>query len=514
MGGCASSAPQGGSDFHDDYLLAKKLGEGSFAQVFLCKERFSKDPDSKLAVKVLDVTGNASARKDARKEAQLWQKIADGPNVVQLLSFSEDKRFCYLVMEKCHCTVLQAFLEFDDIGEKELSHCFRGMIEALQFIHSREIVHRDVKPDNFLLQADTGFSKDSVVKLCDFGLAAALPRKKPAGKSLASIAKSSGLTNVCGTAPYMAPEMLTPEKGGYDTAVDMWSMGVAGYLMMFGEFPYRPAKTGSKEMMEAIKANKPPSYKAKPGFPQPSNAACSFVQHLLKRGPYHRPDAEMALRHEFISDVKKPVWYGSDVDPKSISDSPTLPGCIRSDHRKQSFHQTLVVAQDIANKMEHYKVQGGDVVRFPSPDIKQNFENALMEMQREKAASLRPGKRTMSDPSEKLRSSITSLHLPQLSHSDTLRRTTRLSTHSGSFYKLGKEGQEEGMPTMSTFCDSEDAQSHTPSFEDAKSDASTDYALLTAPGAWKCVSEKDPMSPGYRVSQSSPGRRPTPMQSL
>eukprot|EP00746_Dinoflagellata_sp_MGD_P126938 gnl/MRDRNA2_/MRDRNA2_61640_c0_seq1.p1 gnl/MRDRNA2_/MRDRNA2_61640_c0~~gnl/MRDRNA2_/MRDRNA2_61640_c0_seq1.p1 ORF type:complete len:514 (-),score=120.92 gnl/MRDRNA2_/MRDRNA2_61640_c0_seq1:241-1782(-) len=505
MGGCASSAPQGGSDFHSDYLLSKKLGEGSFAQVFLCKERGTSG-NNNLAVKVLDVDGNATARKDARKEARLWQRIADGPNVVQLLSFSEDRKFCYLVMEKCHCTVLQAFLEHDDSGEEELAHCFQGMLEALQFIHSRGVVHRDVKPDNFLIQGNTGFSKDLVVKLCDFGLAAALPPKKSAGKGF-SLVKSAGLTNVCGTAPYMAPEMLTPEKGGYGTAVDIWAMGVAGYLMLFGEFPYRPARAGSKEMMDAIKANIPPTYKAKDGFPQPSKEACGFVRELLARAHQYRPDAEEAKRHIFINRGKKPQVVAEP------DDCPTIPGYIRSEHRKQSFAETIKVAREVANKMDHYKMQGGDVVRFPSPDAKANFEKALMEMQREHGASMRQKGRTMSDPSQKLAMklamSIGDADLPplELAKSDpqALRGKTRLSTHSGSFCTFSdkeKAEWDDGRSTTASFSfntqgpisvnteamsfitDAEAPFDHYPSFGEE----------FGAPDAWKCVSEKHPRS--------------------
>jgi serine/threonine protein kinase len=496
MGGCASSAPQGGSDFHKDYILSKKLGEGSFAQVFLCKERenrYQNESGGKLAVKVLDVSAGG-VRKEARKEAQLWQKIADGPNVVQLVSFFEDTKFCYIVMERCHCTVLQAFLEEEDCGEEDLGHCFRGMLEGLQFIHSRGVVHRDVKPDNFLLESGTKFSQDSVVKLCDFGLAAALPTKTPAGKGLASkaaqLAKSSALTSICGTAPYMAPEMLTPTKEGYGTAVDLWSMGVAAYLMLFGEFPYRPPKSGSKEMMETIKAGKqPPTFQARPGFPQPSNSACAFVRDLLVRTPQFRPDADIAKHNPFITKVTKP----NVVESATKEESPRLPGYIRSDGRKQSFHQTLMVAKDVANKMEHYKVQGGDVVRFPTPECKKSFEDALMEMQREHG-TLRNSKRTMSDPSQTLRTSFSNINVEvpvALVKSESIRSKSRLNTHSGS-YRVPDNLKGDS--------DDSDGKSTAPS--DTKSDTSRDMALLKEPEVWRCRSDADPNRPTTRSPQS------------
>lgn len=491
--GCASSTPQGASDFHTDYVLSKKLGEGSFASVFRCKERKTNDSKT-LAVKVIDVSTSASIRKEARKEAQLWQRIADGHNVVHLANFFEDKKFCYLVMEQCRCTVLQAFLEQDDTGEDELSHCFRGMLDGLQFIHSRDIVHRDVKPDNFLLQTGTTFSKDSVVKLCDFGLAAALPRQKPTSKGIVAMMQQSALTNVCGTAPYMAPEMLTPSKGGYDTAVDMWAMGVSGYLMLFGEFPYRPAQSGSKEMMETIRAGKQePSYKARAGFPQPSTSACNFVRDLLHRSPQFRPDAQFAKKNVFISKITRP-----EAVQVQVEDVP-MPGYVRSDARKQSFHQTLMVAQDVAHKVEQYKVQDGDVVRFPSAEVKKAFEAALMDMQREHGVSLRNNTRTMSGPSQSLKKlSFSDLkeEVPNsavpMARMDSLRSQKRLNTHSGSFLHLVVDKEK---------VESDDEGKSTTASDISRDETSRDAALLKEPDAWKCGSD-------------SPKKIPTKPQSL
>jgi serine/threonine protein kinase len=470
--GCASSAPKGGSDFHRDYMLSKKLGEGSFAQVFVCQDRSSRE---NLAVKVLDVAGGANVRKDARKEAQLWQRTSGSPYCVNLLNFFEDNKFCYMVMEQCTCTVLEAFLKYDDTGEDELAHCFRGMLEGLRHVHSRGVVHRDVKPDNFLLEG-TKFSEDSVVKLCDFGLAAAMPRKTEGKKSLLN--KSSALTDICGTAPYMAPEMLMTKSGGYDTAVDIWAVGVSAYLLLFGEYPYRPKQTGSKEMMDAIREGKKPSYQARSGFPQPSQMACDFVHGILdQRSATNRPDADEAMQKYFLKRLVRTPVQQKTVEPEAQY--------VRKDTRKQSFHQTLKVAQTVANQecLVHL-VRGGEVVRFPTPEIKENFEKALREMQKEfggTVGTLRNEKRTMSGPSRTL-SQVTfsdvNIIIDDASSGRqdfTGRSKSRHSTHSGSFYLPSDKDVESGSTSGSDGGESTRASSR---------DEDRDIAQLQEPDMW------------------------------
>merc|ERR1712117_959138 len=90
-----------------------------------------------------------------------------------------------------------------------------GMIEAVAHMHSKAIVHRDIKPDNFLVAAD------NKLKLADLGMTVDLPMQ-------------GLLTDKCGTPAFMAPEIHKLPRGGYGLPVDMWASGICMYMVMSG----------------------------------------------------------------------------------------------------------------------------------------------------------------------------------------------------------------------------------------------------------------------------------------
>merc|ERR1711924_314784 len=107
------------------------------------------------------------------------------------------------------------------VTEATLSGAFSQMLRGIAHIHSLEIAHRDLKPDNLLVNA-------GVVKISDFGLACFI------GNHTGSLGR--GVQGIVGMAPFMPPEMVRGE--GYDMMCDMWSMGAVAYVLLLGHFPY------------------------------------------------------------------------------------------------------------------------------------------------------------------------------------------------------------------------------------------------------------------------------------
>merc|ERR1712032_479050 len=182
--------------------------------------------------------------------------------------------------------------------------------------HEVSIVHRDVKPENFLL----GGEHRSTVKLIDFGLSARKPRE-------------GGLTGHYGTAPYMSPEMVSDKP--YAEATDIWSLGATVYVCLYGDLPYLPpehltkdGRVDSKVIRHAIMVGEP-----EPAFAPtseeclvPSLSATSFARALLERVPESRCTAYQALQLSFVQSEKHCQSPREDDDAvrRSISCSATL----------------------------------------------------------------------------------------------------------------------------------------------------------------------------------------------
>jgi serine/threonine protein kinase len=154
-----------------------------------------------------------------------------------------------------------------------------------------------------LLLKDDSRDGNVDVKLCDMGIAAILPQE--GSLRYGCIPVSNLLTEVCGTTLYMSPEMLSRKP--YSSVVDEWSCGVTMYVLMFGEFPYRPSKKedeDSREVMRDLICSShvlvQPAYTASAGLPQPSNLACDLVAALLNRDARVRVTAADALKYEFL----------------------------------------------------------------------------------------------------------------------------------------------------------------------------------------------------------------------
>ena len=289
-------------NFYESYKLGKKLGQGTFGQVRLAKDKVT---GAELAVKIVDVrhydeksgvcTGQISRarNKATRDEISLWKIICstECTHVVQLHRAFSDNALYYMVCERCKRSMLD--MTVDGLTEGDLSDIFRQMTLGILHAHNSSIVHRDIKPDNFLW----GGPEHNVLKLCDFGLASAMPN-------------GSKLSGVYGTAPYMAPEMLLNK--GYDYLVDIWSMGAVAFLLTFGKFPYSPPEQTSSSMKDAISRDHPslcfPTVRAE-GAPC-SNELLSFIKSTLCRDVASRSSATNVLQHTFIVNRPGPAQAG------------------------------------------------------------------------------------------------------------------------------------------------------------------------------------------------------------
>ncbi|XP_030013137.1 serine/threonine-protein kinase MARK1 [Sphaeramia orbicularis] len=199
-----------------NYRLLKTIGKGNFAKVKLARHTLT---GREVAIKIIDKTQlNPSSLQKLFREVSVM-KILNHPNVVKLFEVIESEKTLYLVMEYASGgEVFDYLVAHGRMKEKEARAKFRQIVSAVEYCHQKRIVHRDLKAENLLLDADMN------IKIADFGFSN-------------EFTLGSKLDTFCGSPPYAAPELFQGKK--YDgPEVDVWSLGVILYTLVSGSLPF------------------------------------------------------------------------------------------------------------------------------------------------------------------------------------------------------------------------------------------------------------------------------------
>ncbi|KAF7251020.1 Hormonally up-regulated neu tumor-associated kinase [Varanus komodoensis] len=338
-----------------NYLIGRKLGEGSFAKVReglhvvtaekiknmkhpilgkcniptteLCVTRVTKEflyqgqdmdlgkarlrfpnpPWSRVAVKVIDkkrAKKDTYVTKNLRREGQIQQMIRH-PNIAQLLDILETENSYYLVMELCPGgNLMHKIYEKKRLEEHEARKYIRQLILAVEHLHRAGVVHRDLKIENLLLDEDNN------IKLIDFGLS----------NCTSILGYSDPFSTQCGSPAYAAPELLARKK--YGPKIDVWSIGVNMYAMLTGTLPFTVEPFSLRALYQKMvdKEMNP--------FPtQLSTAAVNFLRSLLEPDPAKRPNIQQALANRWLNENGKAqnnVTYPNRIHLEDLSQSVLL----------------------------------------------------------------------------------------------------------------------------------------------------------------------------------------------
>ncbi|CAF1627816.1 unnamed protein product [Didymodactylos carnosus] len=171
-----------------------------------------------VAIKVIDKLRFSEQEEKIHREVDILHEVVH-PGVIKLHAMFDTPGKFYLVMEKLHSDMLEMILTrpAKRLNERQTKFLIYQILVALRYLHSKSIVHCDLKPENVLLAKCEDFPQ---TKLCDFGFARIIGEK-------------SFRRSIVGTPAYLPPEALKPElrlEKGYNRSLDMWSCGVIIYV--------------------------------------------------------------------------------------------------------------------------------------------------------------------------------------------------------------------------------------------------------------------------------------------
>ncbi|KAG5881753.1 hypothetical protein JTB14_029081 [Gonioctena quinquepunctata] len=255
------------------------LGSGQFGIVYGGVHRKTV---RSVAIKVID-----KLRFPTKQEAQLKNEVAilqnlSHPGVVNLERMFETPERIFVVMEKLKGDMLEMILSHDKgrLTERVTKFIITQILVALKHLHSKNIVHCDLKPENVLLSSDAEFPQ---VKLCDFGFARIIGEK-------------SFRRSVVGTPAYLAPEVL--RNKGYNRSLDMWSVGVIVYVSLSGTFPFNEDEDINEQIQNAAFMYPPNPWK------EISSDAINLINNLLQVKQRKRYTVDKSLAHVWLQDYE------------------------------------------------------------------------------------------------------------------------------------------------------------------------------------------------------------------
>ncbi|XP_034414613.1 myosin light chain kinase, smooth muscle-like isoform X2 [Cyclopterus lumpus] len=259
----------------DHYNVHEKLGVGKFGQVFRMSH---KDTGQEAAGKFYRAR-TAKDRTAARKEIELMNSLHH-PKLVQCLAAYETSSEMVMVMEYIAGGELFERIVDDNFEHTEPTSAryMQQILEGMQYVHTQNIVHLDIKPENIVCVNTTG----TRIKIIDFGLAAELEEGQP-------------LLVMHGTPEFVAPEVISYEPVGLES--DMWSIGVICFILLSGESPFQ-GNTAAETLALVTAAQFEFDQES---FEDISDEAKDFISSLLKKDRRCRLSCAEALAHPWMA---------------------------------------------------------------------------------------------------------------------------------------------------------------------------------------------------------------------
>ena len=266
---------------HNRYRLGPQLGKGGMGTVYRAQDL--RDGGRTCAVKMLrsELTHDVRVRRRFVDEAKSLLRL-DHPNIVRAFDFFQEGADCFIALEFVDGISLADRIDrqHGPLPEAEALALFKGVLAALDHGHQHGVVHRDVKPNNILIDRRTGEAR-----LCDFGIAKQVAER---GVTLMGV--------TLGTAEYMSPEQVQrPDKVEHRS--DVYSAGVVLFEMLTGRVPFFAASGDSDFAVRTaqVKSDPPDPRSINPDL---SDGLARIVLKALRKDPARRYQGCGAFRRD------------------------------------------------------------------------------------------------------------------------------------------------------------------------------------------------------------------------
>lgn len=274
-----TSLPKDISEFRENYKKLTVVGTGGFGSVHLIEDVRTEE---RAAAKIL-----RQPRQQVRAEASVLFRLIKSAFVVKFLALYESPHNESILVTEYLAggdLVTRTASDTYDLTEEKCQIFIRQICRGLQFIHSSNVIHLDLKPFNVIFAKP---DDDYDLRIIDFGISQEL---KPG--------QSSVPISMCGTLEYISPEVLNCSSAS--TAADIWGLGVIAYLLVSGGVSPFFASSNYKIMSNILNCD----YNFnQPNFALLSNDATDFISKLLVSDPKERYSASDCLKHPWLTHI-------------------------------------------------------------------------------------------------------------------------------------------------------------------------------------------------------------------
>ena len=303
----------------DNYYKLADIGEGAYGHVMKVASRTINEI---RAMKVIKKTSIISYVNEERlfNEINILKRV-DHPNIIKIYEFFKDSVNYYIITEYCEEGDLYDKLMSmpkSYFSEKLVCFIMKQVFSAVAYLHSKDIIHGDLKLENILIDSSPYKGLDSDyfdVKLIDFGCSRFF---------------KSNQTGVIGTSMYYSPEIINNQ---YDEMSDLWACGVIMYLLLCGEPPFKGEEISEEVLFENIKKG---NYDFNnPAFKTVSQNAKDLIKDLLNLDTKKRPPARKVLTH---------VWFKQrdDITFVDVNYSKTVLKNLKEFNARTKFQQAVI----------------------------------------------------------------------------------------------------------------------------------------------------------------------------